>query len=663
MTDDSTALTASASNGHEEPSDGVRTYRGKKLEDILPRIREELGADAIVLREREGLVGGFGGFFAQRFIEVQARRGGPSIDVYDEDGETEPLPHHAGTDGDSSQDFLLALRHAASAWTEDDPAPQLPEQVGADVAELSIVEPERSRRLQSHTDAEPLVSEPITDALSAAPPQPPVEFDELEELRAQTRAEPARKPTQRTRRPAQKLAAKPAQQTAKPARATAKPARHTAKPAQHTAKPTRATAKPAQHTAKPARATAKPARATAGKPAARSATPSIAAPPTPPTTPTPTQPPPPPAVQPAASAVPSAAAPHTSAAPPSLPTPAPTGRDAGTPYRTRARPQQASTSSAAAEAALPPSSALRWSASRNPVPPPMPAPDTSAEHSRRRMRLRDAITRRLNPGTITAPSTAAGFALDTAAAATITRDLTARGVSGAMASALIAEAAAHGRALAEGHSLRAAARAQLVRRIVQPPPLPATGAAIAFAGAGGAGKTSCAAALASAYASASTLTVSALSLHAPDGGRALAELLRATRVGVHAVDGAQAARAVTERRHGGLVILDTVAVRPGDLSAMRALGAELEPLALDAIYIALPATLGPQAARGVLGSFAALTPTAVAITHADETDQLGVAVEIAAANRIPLVYVHAGTDPRTALGAVDALAIATRLLP
>ena len=68
----------------------MRTYRGRTLEEILPQIREELGPDAIILREREGLVGGVGGFFAQRFIEVEARRGdGQSIDIYDDEGEDE----------------------------------------------------------------------------------------------------------------------------------------------------------------------------------------------------------------------------------------------------------------------------------------------------------------------------------------------------------------------------------------------------------------------------------------------------------------------------------------------------------------------------------------------------------------------------------------------
>jgi flagellar biosynthesis protein FlhF len=67
------------------PADGeLRTYRGKTLEELLPRIREELGPDAIVVRQRDGLMGGIGGFFQQRFVEVEARVGGPRIDVYDD---------------------------------------------------------------------------------------------------------------------------------------------------------------------------------------------------------------------------------------------------------------------------------------------------------------------------------------------------------------------------------------------------------------------------------------------------------------------------------------------------------------------------------------------------------------------------------------------------
>src|SRR3954453_9389826 len=54
------------------PSD-VQTFRGKSLEAVLPQVRETLGPDAVVLRRREGLVGGMAGFFQRPFVEVDAR--------------------------------------------------------------------------------------------------------------------------------------------------------------------------------------------------------------------------------------------------------------------------------------------------------------------------------------------------------------------------------------------------------------------------------------------------------------------------------------------------------------------------------------------------------------------------------------------------------------
>jgi flagellar biosynthesis protein FlhF len=62
-------MEASTSNG----SDDVKTYRGRSLEEVLPQIRAELGPDAIVLRRREGLGGGVGGFFQRPYVEVDAR--------------------------------------------------------------------------------------------------------------------------------------------------------------------------------------------------------------------------------------------------------------------------------------------------------------------------------------------------------------------------------------------------------------------------------------------------------------------------------------------------------------------------------------------------------------------------------------------------------------
>src|SRR3954467_2507133 len=62
-------MEASGSNG----PDGVKTFRGTSLEELLPQIRAELGPDAIVLRRREGTAGGVKGFFARPYVEVDAR--------------------------------------------------------------------------------------------------------------------------------------------------------------------------------------------------------------------------------------------------------------------------------------------------------------------------------------------------------------------------------------------------------------------------------------------------------------------------------------------------------------------------------------------------------------------------------------------------------------
>lgn len=62
----------------------VKSFRGGSLEDLLPRIRAELGPNAVIVRQREGLVGGVGGFFQKKCVEVEARAGGPGVDVYDE---------------------------------------------------------------------------------------------------------------------------------------------------------------------------------------------------------------------------------------------------------------------------------------------------------------------------------------------------------------------------------------------------------------------------------------------------------------------------------------------------------------------------------------------------------------------------------------------------
>jgi flagellar biosynthesis GTPase FlhF len=248
-------------------------------------------------------------------------------------------------------------------------------------------------------------------------------------------------------------------------------------------------------------------------------------------------------------------------------------------------------------------------------------------------------------------------------AAAVATELTSQGISESWAQQLIVAAAAHRSPLFKG-SLRDAVRATLAAIIPAPAPLPAGGAAVAFVGAGGAGKTRSAAALASAYAKGSTLASSVVSLGSDDWGGDLKELLKGQNVWVMgAANGAEAAPAVQHGRDGGLVVVDTAAATPRDPASVQTLAAELRSLRLDAVYIAVPATFSVHAARKLLDGFAALGADGIAVTHADEADQLGIAAELSHISGMPVAYIHDGLELDGALAAADPSSLAARLLP
>ena len=94
----------------------TRTYRGADLDELLPRIREELGADAIVVRQREGLAGGFGGFFQKRCVEVEARRATPGVDAYD--GQSPPAPVAASGAPEPPAPAIAEIMRVASPFID-----------------------------------------------------------------------------------------------------------------------------------------------------------------------------------------------------------------------------------------------------------------------------------------------------------------------------------------------------------------------------------------------------------------------------------------------------------------------------------------------------------------------------------------------------------------
>jgi flagellar biosynthesis GTPase FlhF len=108
----SETLMATAPSAGDAPT---KTYRGTSIEELLPQIRADLGPEAVIISRREGLIGGFAGFFQKRCIEIDARPGGPRIDVYD--------------DGDA-----VAEESAAAEIPTQPPVPSEPHPVRNDAA-------------------------------------------------------------------------------------------------------------------------------------------------------------------------------------------------------------------------------------------------------------------------------------------------------------------------------------------------------------------------------------------------------------------------------------------------------------------------------------------------------------------------------------------------
>lgn len=194
---------------------------------------------------------------------------------------------------------------------------------------------------------------------------------------------------------------------------------------------------------------------------------------------------------------------------------------------------------------------------------------------------------------------------------------------------LIDGAAAHALPLAPRSGLAAAVRVTLAQRIPVAPSLPATGAAIVVVGAGGAGKTTTCAALLSAYRKSSTLPASyATIVRDPEQGE-LRMILSPQLVKPTSVDDPRALRALRKARSEGLVVLDTPWLSPADKTGIRRLGRMLGELEAERVLVTLPATLGGAAAKQLLEALAPLKANGLAVTHAEETDQIGVAVEAA----------------------------------
>jgi flagellar biosynthesis GTPase FlhF len=166
------------------PSD-VQTFRGKSLEEVLPQVREALGPDAVVLRRREGLVGGVAGFFQRPFVEVDARQPLPD--------EVDPVPRNdrATAEGLSSPVMRALVEQAspfadALARAERGVGTRADELLAFEAADAGLYGPQPNRTTAESgssprdedaapvfAPAPPAAEEPASGAPSAQGPQPP----------------------------------------------------------------------------------------------------------------------------------------------------------------------------------------------------------------------------------------------------------------------------------------------------------------------------------------------------------------------------------------------------------------------------------------------------------------------------------------------------------
>ena len=498
---------------------GVKTFRGESLEELLPQIREELGADAVILRQRDGLKGGVGGFFQKRCVEVDARAGAPRVDTYA--GAVEDEDIRSALDGDTP-DFAEELEAELEA-AEDEDRFTRPGVAAPAPASASAAAPAPTGAPMLAPVFQPGVVLPA-GALSVKPAHPAVaEGLEAPAIRALFEA-----------------AAPFAEQLHMADAALPK------------------TAAPAPVAAAPAA----PAQPVAAAPAA--------------------------AAQPVA-AVPAAPAVVADPAAAALPVPA-------------------------ASAAVEPSA---------PAAPARPVQADTQELA-----------------------------------------LVEGGLSPALAADVVAETVSHVLPFGTPRQLKRLVRQALARRIPVQGPRAVGGAALVLAGAGGTGKTLTVARLAAAYAAGSDLDVVVIALRPRDGGAELAGLLAPAGIAVEVAESATEAKArIAEMAGRALVLVDTPAVSPGDEEGVRAFAAELRRLKGAEVHLCIPATLSAAAAKRVVAAFAPLKPAGIALTHVDETPQVGAVIELTMAGGPALTFIGRDTGLEDGLELADAAAVAALVLP
>ena len=142
-----------------------KTYRGATLEELVPTIRGELGPDAVITRQREGILGGIGGFFGKRCVEVEAW--GPDRGAEDEQAAPADPP------APSESLFLATLRDQASPFAgELARAEREGELAGAGAYTLPLTNGSRLRESAGENGAGAPPHEVLPEPAFEAPPPP-----------------------------------------------------------------------------------------------------------------------------------------------------------------------------------------------------------------------------------------------------------------------------------------------------------------------------------------------------------------------------------------------------------------------------------------------------------------------------------------------------------
>jgi flagellar biosynthesis GTPase FlhF len=103
-------------------------------------------------------------------------------------------------------------------------------------------------------------------------------------------------------------------------------------------------------------------------------------------------------------------------------------------------------------------------------------------------------------------------------------------------------------------------------------------------------------------------------------------------------------------------------VSPADRRSVFSLATLLDTLSADLIMMTMPATLGAKPAAQMLRALRALGASALTITHADETDQLGVAVQAACAFGLAPEYLLTSRTGDERLIPIDPTSLVEHLL-